>query len=326
MTTYLELEPGRAKTKNYEKMWGDPEWVAEEKLDGWRFLMHYGGDLPRVFLTGRRQSVDTGFKSERGENVPGLWPRMLIAPSGYTVFDGEVMPPVGADYRDLNAIVGKTSPDKAAEAVQRLGEPRYVMFDILFFDGEDVRTKSWYERRAILENIMPIMNNPQISLVRWSYDHDTFYDQICREKGEGIILKEISGGYGEDWIKVKKTVTLDVIITGFTKARFGRTGKFDGLIGAAKISVYMPNGTLIEIGQVSGMVDAVRIDMTNHPENWLGHVLEVRCARFAKERLWHPRYERPRPDVDPRTATLVKMMADLGREDANAGKDQLSLF
>jgi bifunctional non-homologous end joining protein LigD len=316
---YLELELASAKARDPERYWTDPEWLGEEKLDGWRFALHFGGALDRPYLTGRRHSTVTGFLAERGLNVRPLWPSGPLP--GYTVVDGEILPPDGADFRDLSSIVGRVSPEDAAAAIERLGPPRYVVFDVLFADGQDVRGLSLLERRVILEGVNCWELIPQ------TYEKHGLYDRVCADGGEGVVLKNICAPYGESgaWIKVKKTVTLDVVITGFTEAK---PGKFAGLIGAALVSVHLPGGVTVEIGKVSGMDDATRAHMTVAREQWLGRVIEVRCAGWAKERLWHPVYVRRRDDADPRTCTYEKMMRDLGRgsEDRPHDGEQLDLF
>lgn len=331
--TYRELDLAVARGTKPEEKWDDDEWVAEEKFDGWRFAQHFGSDLPRVFMTGRHESVDNGLKSERGLNVPQLWSRRsdLL----YTVVDGEVLPPLGADYRDLNSMFGKTSPEKAAEAIQKLGVPRYVLFDVLFHDGEDVRGLSLYERRLILENLHPTLGNPAIELTPQvgGADKRRLYDEVSRRGGEGVILKNLMAEYGDRraWVKVKKTYLLDVVVTGFQDARFGKGGRHwrDGrpLVGSILISVYLADGRLIEIGKVNAPEDEVREHMTARPEEWIGTVIEVECARMADERLWHPRYSRRRDDASPRHCTYLKMLHDLGRRSEEPrGTEQMDLF
>lgn len=320
---YQELEPARAKAKSPDKLWDDPEWVAEEKLDGWRFLMHFGQGLERTFMTGRRTSTTTGLLSEKGLCAPMLWPGGDTGAWGYTVLDGEVMPPVGANFRDLAGIMN-VAPAKAAERIAEIGPPRYFAFDVLFYGGEDAMELTWVERQHVLTRMIAELDHPLIKRVPARADKRAWYESIVDGGGEGVILKHQFATYGEGWVKVKRYSTLDVVVDGFTDAKFGRTGKFHGQIGAVIVSVYGSNGKLIEVGQVSGMTDDVRLDMTNNPERWLGKVIEVRAHGFAKERLREPRYKRARPDADPRHATLAKMFADLGIAPSTPGDPQQS--
>lgn len=307
-TMYKELHPARAKAKAPDKLWDDPHWLAEEKLDGWRFLMHFGKSLDRTYLTGRRTSVVTGKLSEKGLFAEPLWPGVADRVE-YTVLDGEVMPPTG--FYDIAGIMNVASVDKARARIKQIGPPTYRAFDILFCNGTDVRELPYIERILLLDEIVNNETNKLIQRIGAHKDSLAHYDRIIDRGGEGVILKDFTAPYGEGWVKVKRYSTLDVIVTGFTDAKEGRTGKFLGLIGAAKISVYTPSGQLVEVGRASGMTDAVRDDMSMNPQKWIGNVIEVAAQEFAKNRLRSPRFKRARPDADPRHATFVKMMADL---------------
>lgn len=331
--TILQLDPARAKSRNPDKLWNDPEWQMEEKLNGWRFLMHFGRDLDRTYLTGRRTSRVTGELSEKGLLVPQLWvtntqlqsavwatitkfgelPPTFRPDVGYTVIDGEILPPGGSGFRDIAAFMNSDHAT-AQTAITKHGPPTYSAFDVLYADGQHVRESPMIERRRILERILRSIRNPLIQLVPQLPPARDVYDTIVAGGGEGVILKNICAAYGESggWIKVKRCSTLDVIVTGFTDARFGRTGRIVGQIGAARVSVRLSTGELVEVARVSGMDDITRRDMTDHPERWLGRVIEIEAQEFAKERLAHPRFRCARPDADPAHATYAKMMEDLG--------------
>ena len=325
--SYLEIEPGRAKAKNeriLERLWDDPEWIAEEKLDGWRFLVHVGGTLERCFMTGRRTSEVTGKLSEKGQCAPCLWPKW-DDDLGYTVIDGEVMPPTGAGFRDLAGIMNVTA-EQAEVRIAEIGEPHYYAFDLLFLDGEDLREQPYLVRKSKLLKLVPQLANGRIHVVQHHDDKRGHYERTVAGGGEGVVLKDICGAYGENWVKVKKETTLDVVVTGFTDAKFGVTGKFYGQIGAAKVSVATSTGQMIEVAQVSGMDDATRRDMTDNPDRWLNTVIEISAYKWAKDRLQHPRFKRHKPEADPRHATFGKMMRDLGEAINEKGDPQCSLF
>lgn len=307
----LQLQPARARAKRPDKIWGDPSWIAEEKLDGWRFLMHLGGDLHRVFMTGRRVSRVTGLFSEKGQNVPDIWPDPIPRSLGYTVIDGEITPPSGASFRDLAGIMNST-PSTAASVIRRLGPPEYHVFDVLWHDGNDVRELSQIARGMLLSGLVSELRCPHLIPVPLLLPTEAVYDDVVARGGEGVILKDFTAPYGEGWIKVKRAHTLDVVVTGFTDAKMGVTGKYLGLIGAARVSVYSSTGRLLEVGRVSGMTDEIRVHMTENPDHYLGTVMEIAAQGFGRERLRHPRFKRHRPDADPRSATFEKMMTDLG--------------
>jgi ATP-dependent DNA ligase len=285
-------------------------------------------------MTGRRVSVKTGRLSEKGLCVPQLWPvkdsfrQGLI---GYTVLDGEVMPPLGFGIRDLAGIMN-VEPEKAEQKIKEIGLPRFYVFDSLFVDGEDIRDLNLIERRMYRDTIvrsafpqrdvstgkrLVIPVQGLISLkaneerVVKSQDKIEYYEKIVSRGGEGLILKDITQPYGKGWVKWKKYHTLDTVITGFTDANHGVTGKYDGLVGAVCVSVNLGSNKWVEVGQVSGMTDEMRQKISKNPKKYLGRVLEVKAQEFAKDRLRHPRWSRLRPDLSPASCTWGKMKSDL---------------
>lgn len=326
---YLEIDPARAKAvkdSKVQELLDDPTYIGEKKLDGWRFLMHFGSDLERVFMTGRRYSRVTGRLSEKGLCAPQLWPLSDAASLGYTVLDGEVVAPGEALY-DVAGIMN-VDPEDSQKRIAEIGPPIYYAFDCLWLDGQDLREKDLHDRRAHLGEVISSCGHDNLRLLPILPNPREDYETIVAQGGEGIILKDITSTYGESgsWIKVKKWVTLDVVVVGFTEARFGRTGKFDGQIGAVKIAVFSSKGQLIEVGKCSGMDDETRLDMTHNPQKWIGSVIEVRCQEFAKERLRDPRFKRARPDANAADATFAKMMADLDSDRDENKPGQLRLL
>lgn len=311
--SYLEIDLAKASSNSswLDAAWGSENFVAEEKLDGWRYAMHFGSSLSRVFLSGRRVSQTTGLFSEKGLQVPDVWPSEFVRTSlGYTVIDGEVLPPEGALFHDLAGIMN-CDLSTAKKRIAEIGSPSFWAFDLLFLDGTDMRNLCQKDRRTNLEAIVGSLGNPLIQLVPQLPPKRSEFDSVLKRGGEGLILKDQRAPYGTGWIKAKKEFSLDVIVTGFTEAKFGRTGKFFGQVGAAVVSVYGSDGTMIEVAQVSGMDDSIRLNMTNHRSDWIGSVIEISAQEWAKTRLRHPRFVRRRPDADPKSCTFEKMMHDL---------------
>lgn len=315
---YREIEPAKAKAKAPAKLaqlWTAPNIILQEKYDGWRFLIHFGKGLDRTYMSGRRISSKTGKFSEKGLCAPNLHAPAWMQKMGYTVIDGEVLPPVGRQFRDISGIMN-VEPSDAAERIAEIGPPRYVAFDLLFFNGADLRGMPQAYRTGKLEELF----DPALSLRgRHSWELaqiftdnlEARYDKFVDDGGEGVILKDADALYGKGWVKVKRCSTLDVICTGFTKAKHGITGKYDDLIGAIEVSAYRDDGSLVEVGQVSGFTDAMRIAVTKNKNKYLGQVMEIKAQEMAKDRLRHPRYKRWRPEANPKDATMVKLLADL---------------
>ena len=183
--------PAGAASKPWDKiepLFDNDNWYAEPKLDGWRFLLHYGGGLDRVYLTGRNVTKD-GTLSERGLHVDIPRPRGKI---GYTVLDGEMMPPPGASFRDINGIMGKITVEKAAARIEEIGHPIFNVFDCLSRDGEKVVHLPQDHRRSIAKALVATGFSPgKVTLVPMTrVNIEGFYQDIITAGGEGIILKD----------------------------------------------------------------------------------------------------------------------------------------
>lgn len=319
---YLDIVPARAVGRKWPKLiklFESGLYTMEEKFDGWRFLMHFGKCLDRTYMTGRRTSKRTGRLSEKGLNAPMLTPH--IQPDGYTVLDGEVLPPIGASFRDIAGIMN-SDIETAAANIATLGPPRYVPFDILFWDGKDVRNLPHDERRDLLLNveIECFVRDGLIQCANSYPANPDSYREWCDAGKEGAILKLASAPYGAPnvWFKVKRFSNIDVVVMGYTDARYGKTGKYDGLIGAVKIGVWKDN-VLVQVGQVSGMDDEMRHHFTENQEQLLGTVVEVRAQWFGENKLIHPRYKRMRSDKPSNECTWDSMMEALESND-NTGE------
>lgn len=220
------LPMGAKEVKNEEKMealWDDPNYVAEEKYDGSRYLS-VGG---RFFS--RRISVKDGFPVEKTENVPHL--AIVLQKYPNLILDGEVYYE-GMTSNEVTSIMGAL-PNKAQARQRERGWLKYVIFDILRdFDGNWLLDKPWSERREILEDTFDLIQKDCQDIGKTEIEHfeisrvvikdkREFYDEIMSRGGEGVILKNINGKYLPDkrpmwnWVKVKKHLTDDVVIMGF---------------------------------------------------------------------------------------------------------------
>jgi len=97
------------------------------------------------------------------------------------------------------------------------GKARYVVFDILEFDGEDLRNKPLRERMKILKSVLDNLNKDRLSSpVHFVLEFpavDVAWEFILKNKLEGLVIKDLGSSYGnrdifeesrvKSWIKVK---------------------------------------------------------------------------------------------------------------------------
>jgi ATP-dependent DNA ligase len=298
----IELAPVRSSLKPI--MWEDDnDWVAEIKLDGIRIRCHICETENRFFT--KHKSVKDGLFSERTDNIPHLRNLELGHLSG-TVLDGEII--TGKNVSDVMSVMGG-SVRHSLDYQNAHGKALYVVFDVLFFKGVDVRWTSYGVRREILEDICKEIDNSHITVVgRMLSNKRIFYEDILETGGEGIVLKNIKAPYGELWAKAKRESTYDVVIMGFaepekfTQKVTGETtlSRFalHGWVGSIRFGQWK-NGKLTEMGTCSGMSDEIREMFSKNPEDFINTVIEIKAQERTESGAFrHPAFVRIRSDKE----------------------------
>jgi bifunctional non-homologous end joining protein LigD len=217
--------PGRMPVTLAElgtKPFSDPNWVFEVKWDGVRVLVYLQGSSVKVF-------------TRSGRDVSGEFPELQnFSPQFHAntaVLDGEVVAlddKGRSEFQKLQDRLGVQNPSKALR--ERVPIVCYF-FDLLYFQGFDVRNVPLLERKELLRQTLAT--------------NDVFrYSEHEKEKGEalwraaknqgleGIIGKKIdsiySGRRTSQWIKLKIVNELDAVVAGWTEPR--RSRKYFGAL------------------------------------------------------------------------------------------------
>ena len=132
----------------------------------------------------------------------------------------------------------------------------FFLFDLLYLDGEDLRTRPLIERKerlsTLLANAAPCLHYS---------DHvvgqgPAFYDKACAMHVEGIVSKRIDAPYTPGnrglWRKVKCLNRAEFVVVGWTEPEGRRP-----YLGALLLAYYDPDGRLIYAGRAgTGMNNA----------------------------------------------------------------------
>ena len=191
-------------------------WVYEEKYDGYRILAYKEGK--KVTLLSRNAKDRTESFSRVASAVAGL-------PSKALLLDGEV---VAFDRKLVSRF----------QLLQQ-GEVPYVymVFDCLYRDGKDLRSRPLPERRAALEEAIDAAEGLFPSRRLEGNGLSAF--KTAEKKGwEGIVAKDASAPYIEGrstkWLKVKVHQQEEFVIVGFTAPGGSRTHFGALLLGASE--------------------------------------------------------------------------------------------
>ncbi|HVJ47730.1 hypothetical protein [Desulfitobacterium sp.] len=103
----------------------------------------------------------------------------------------------------------------------------YCVFDVLYYNGENITHWPLLDRKKLLEELIP-EENQSLAKVRYIKGHGkALFDACCAQKLEGIVLKKASSSYRvgkrpkDVWYKVVNYSYADVWITGYRKSEFG---------------------------------------------------------------------------------------------------------
>lgn len=269
--------------------------IAQRKYDGERMLIHFNGK--ETYCTSRRTSKKTGRYMENQDKIMNL-PTLERNNVGYTVIDCEFY---GDTWSDAVGIL-HSLPERAFE-LQKKTAIHFACFDCLFFNGVDLRSKSYIERLTYMNYVLGFLSEDarfhpaeqfNISNIDEAYE---LAQSIWDKGGEGIVIKPLSKAYYDKgmMLKIKRFETLDVAVCGYQEGR----GKYQGTVGALNIGYFDPNdGTLIRISKVNCGTDEDRAMW----KRWFdegtayGKVIEVKCQEITDKSLRHPVYLRLRDD------------------------------
>lgn len=186
-------------------------WIYEVKFDGYRALCVCENNKVKIF-------------SRNGKNFTAKFSSIAsslekLCTNSSFVVDGEI---VCLDKKGRSSFELLQSEIKTGG-----GNFCYVVFDILAFNGKDLRNQKLFERKEILEKLMKnCEKNLVFSEIIKESGKKTF--EIAKKLGlEGIVAKEINSLYtGERtkfWLKIKARKSQEFVVGGITTTQKNQT-------------------------------------------------------------------------------------------------------
>jgi ATP-dependent DNA ligase len=99
-----------------------------------------------------------------------------------------------------------TTASQFADLLFRRGEPRFIAFDLLFCDGQDLRYSPFIERKQRLRAILPRDNECLMYCDHVEDDGEQLFQLACKNDLEGIVAKRKFDPYlpGQArWLKIR---------------------------------------------------------------------------------------------------------------------------
>ncbi|WP_246029139.1 ATP-dependent DNA ligase [Paenibacillus humicus] len=216
-----------------EDPWDDDRYLFEPKIDGHRLLLTLSSGAVRLH-------------TRHGNDVTDRYPELhsVSVSVDDIVLDGEVAylnPVTGQiEFETIMERFRLTRPERIQESMARLPVHFYV-FDILRFNGKDVRSRPLLERKQMLDQVLT--NTPFFSKVMSVDGRGTdLFRHVEAMKLEGIVGKLKSSRYvgerSKDWIKVINYEYAEVAITGYRRDEFGWLVSHEGRpVGVVELAV-----------------------------------------------------------------------------------------
>lgn len=307
--------------------WPRGEHVYEPKWDGFRSLSWSAPEL----------RLDSRNKKPLLRYFPELAPALEQLPAG-TVVDGEIVVVIEG-VTDFDTLQQRIHP--AESRINKLAAEtpaELVAFDLLAFEGDDLRELPFKERRERLVDLASRLEFP------WHLTPQTDSEDVAKEwfdefepaGCDGIIAKkpDLTYQHGKRaMVKIKHRRTIDVVVGGFREHKDG------GKIGSLLLGLYNEEGDFHFIGHCSGFPDVDRVEIYERfmelqaddsfdeaarapggPSRWSsgkdnswtpvqpGVVVEVSYDQLEGDRFRHAsRFHRWRPDKDAAQCTMDQL-------------------
>lgn len=200
-----------------DQPFSDPEWIFETKWDGFRSVCFISQGHAR-FVS--RNQIEMTPQYPELANVP----KQIAAKE--VILDGEIVALDEQGMPRFQLLQNKLRIRSGTYAAARQAQIVYFVFDLLYYDGYDLRNCAVVERKALLEKILR-----PASFVKYS-DHvegagEKFFREIEKFRLEGMIAKRAASKYVQkrsaDWLKVKTVLRSEVVIGGYTQPRGARS-------------------------------------------------------------------------------------------------------
>src|SRR5256712_4280152 len=242
-----EAEPMLAETR--EQPFSKPGWLFELKVDGTR-------------VRAAQEGGEAGLVTRNGHDIAPSFPEIARAltalPYEGFIFDGELVVPDEAGRPSFQRLQNRAKVSRALEVRRGAVETPGVLyvFDLLAFDGYDVRPLPLEQRKALLEQIVPRVG-PIKYLSHFEKDGEALYEQVVKMGLEGIVAKKADSSYragrSPNWLKIRADRVDDFVVVGFTRPKGSRSG-FGALdLGADE------DGKLVYAGRVGSGFTAAQL-------------------------------------------------------------------
>ncbi|MGE0353775.1 MAG: DNA ligase D [Gemmatimonadales bacterium] len=203
-----------------EKPFSREGWLFELKLDGYRMIVARERGEARLLTRNGHDAVAT---------FPEVARAVAALPFDGVVLDGEVVAVDQAGHPSFQRLQQRGRLTGALEVRRAAVENpvTFFAFDLLGFEGFDLRRLPLVQRKALLRRVLPPAGALRY-LDHFEERGEALYAEVERMGLEGIVAKKMDapyrGGRSASWLKIRSDRTEDFVIVGYTRAKGSRGG------------------------------------------------------------------------------------------------------
>ncbi len=219
-------EIGLMLAKAADEPFDDPAWWFELKLDGYRMLAVGGRE-------GRGGRAEAALRTRNGHDATASFPEIARSlgklPFDHVVLDGEVVVHDPAGLPSFQALQRRARLSRPPDILRASVEApaSFYAFDLLGFDGFDLRRLPLRERKSVLADLLPPAG-PLRFCEHFEGTGRALYRHVQALRLEGIMAKRADSPYTKGrspaWLKIHAAHEAPFVIVGFTHPGGSRTG------------------------------------------------------------------------------------------------------
>lgn len=296
------------------------DWVHEVKFDGYRTLSYVNGGKVTMYT---RNGLDW---TEKFGPLPN---ELAKLPCSNAILDGELVALATNKVTSFSALKKSLSSDGANLS--------YYLFDLLFLDGVDYRSKPLLERKEALQQLLQQKPSDRVFYSEHFGQENDLLEKSCALGLEGVISKLANAPYhsgrGKTWLKSKCHKRQEFAIGGFTNSSTGKSvigslllGYYDGddFVYAGRVGTGFDQETARSLMKALKTIERKTMPYTKYSDagrrgpgwkrgvRWVEPklVCEVEFTEWTEEgSLRHPSFQGLREDKPARQITRDKPLA-----------------
>jgi DNA ligase 1 len=310
--------------------------IFEIKYDGARLQIHIKGGRkqPEIRLYSRRLNDDTAAMPDIVEALSKAWR------GGDAIIEGEAVAydPALKNKLPFQSVLMRLGRVHGIEEKAREIPLVLYLFELVYYNGEDLMNRPQQERRALLQKLF--RTTERVKMTEWIEsdriaDEERFFKQAIKAGHEGLMAKDPDAFYtpgrrADNWMKLKPAFeTLDVVVVGGIWGSGRRRGTLSSLVVAirdrdrfktvGKVGTGFTEETLRDLTYrlEPGIITARGRDVEIEPSM----VIEVDFQDIQKTNRYEagyvlriPRFKRERTDKSTREADTLERLIRLYKQ------------